>query len=120
MTSPCRGTYSSAQFLLQLCLSAPLPPTHTRPAPPHALPCSLSLLLRLCSLSVCPCVTYMFFRGSSFRGKPVFMCEGHDLWRSWWQAKEPNVVRAAWAVTTAAASFTWSDLGHAPADPYVL
>jgi hypothetical protein len=27
------------------------------------------------------------------------------------------VVRAAWAVTTAAASFTWSDLGHAPDDP---
>ena len=53
-----------------------------------------------------------------YRGKPVYMCEGHDLWRSWWLAKEPNVVRAAWAVTTAAASFTWSDLGHAPDDPY--
>ena len=39
------------------------------------------------------------------------MCEGHNLWRSWWQAKERNVVRGAWAVTTAAASFTWSDLG---------
>ena len=46
------------------------------------------------------------------------MCEGHDLWRSWWQAEERNVVRAAWAVTTAAASFTWSDLGHRPDDPY--
>eukprot|EP01049_Picozoa_sp_SAG25_P014512 SAG25_NODE_2592_length_1510_cov_1.105599_1_plen_33_part_10 len=33
------------------------------------------------------------------------MCEGHDLWRSWWQAEEPNIVRTAWAVTTAAASF---------------
>lgn len=54
-----------------------------------------------------------------YRGKPVFMCEGHDLWRSWWQAKEPNVVRAAWAVTTAAASFTWTDLGHAPDEPYL-
>jgi hypothetical protein len=53
-----------------------------------------------------------------YRGKPVYMCEGHDLWRSWWQAEEPNVVRAAWAVTTAAASFTWSDLGHRPDDPY--
>lgn len=53
-----------------------------------------------------------------YRGKPVYMCEGHDLWRSWWLAKEPNVVRAAWAVTTAAASFTWSDLGHARDDPY--
>ena len=53
-----------------------------------------------------------------YRGKPVYMCEGHNLWRSWWQAKEHNVVRAAWAVTTAAASFTWSDLGHAPDDPY--
>ena len=53
-----------------------------------------------------------------YKGKPVYMCEGHDLWRSWWLAKEPNVVRAAWAVTTAAASFTWSDLGHAPDDPY--
>ena len=29
-----------------------------------------------------------------------------------------QVVRAAWAVTTAAASFTWSDLGHKPDDPY--
>jgi hypothetical protein len=47
-----------------------------------------------------------------------YMCEGHDLWRSWWQAKQPNVVRAAWAVTTAAASFTWSDLGNARDDPY--
>ena len=28
------------------------------------------------------------------------------------------MVRAAWAVTTAAASFTWSDLGHQPDDPY--
>ena len=28
------------------------------------------------------------------------------------------MVRAAWAVTTAAASFTWSDLGNAPDDPY--
>ena len=27
-------------------------------------------------------------------------------------------MRAAWAVTTAAASFTWSDLGHRPDDPY--
>ena len=54
-----------------------------------------------------------------YRGKPVYMCEGHNLWRSWWQAQEKNVVRAAWAVTTAAASFTWSDLGHAPDDPYI-
>lgn len=46
------------------------------------------------------------------------MCEGHDLWRSWWKAKEPNVVRAAWAVTTAGGSFTWSDLGKGPDDPY--
>ena len=53
-----------------------------------------------------------------YKGKPVYMCEGHDLWKSWWQAKEPNVVRAAWAVTTAAASFTWADLGNAPDDPY--
>merc|ERR1740117_659204 len=53
-----------------------------------------------------------------YRGKPVYMCEGHDLWRSWWQAKEVNVVRAAWAVTTAAASFTWADIGAAPDDPY--
>ena len=28
------------------------------------------------------------------------------------------MVRAAWAVTTAAASFTWSDLGDQPDDPY--
>jgi hypothetical protein len=47
------------------------------------------------------------------------VCEGHDLWRSWWQAEEPNVVRAAWAVTTAAASFTWSDLGFDHDDPYL-
>eukprot|EP01043_Picozoa_sp_COSAG02_P056359 COSAG02_NODE_6673_length_3424_cov_4.259994_1_plen_564_part_00 len=53
-----------------------------------------------------------------YRGKPVYMCEGHDLWRSWWHALEPNVVRAAWAVTTAAASFTWADIGHFPDDPY--
>jgi hypothetical protein len=46
------------------------------------------------------------------------MCEGHDLWRSWWHAMEHNVVRAAWAVTTAAASFTWADIGHMPDDPY--
>lgn len=46
------------------------------------------------------------------------MCEGHNLWRSWWQAKERNVVRSAWAITTAAASFTWSDIGNAPDDPY--
>jgi hypothetical protein len=25
------------------------------------------------------------------------MAEGHDLWRSWWKAEEPNIVRAAWA-----------------------
>jgi hypothetical protein len=31
---------------------------------------------------------------------------------------EHNVVRAAWAVTTAAASFTWADIGHMPDDPY--
>ena len=53
-----------------------------------------------------------------YRGKPVLMCEGHDLWRSWWHAQEPNVVRAAWAVTTAGASFTWADMGHYPDDPY--
>ena len=54
----------------------------------------------------------------AYAGKPVYMCEGHDLWRSWWQAEEPNVVRAAWAVTTAAASWTWSDMGNAWNDTY--
>ena len=34
-------------------------------------------------------------------------------------AEEPNVVRAAWAVTTAGASWTWADIGHAEDDPYL-
>jgi hypothetical protein len=50
--------------------------------------------------------------------EPVYMAEGHDLWRSWWMAEEKNVVRAAWAVTTAAVSWTWSEIGQAEDDPY--
>lgn len=34
-------------------------------------------------------------------------------------AREPNVVRAAWAVTTAGASWTWADIGHAEDDQYM-
>jgi hypothetical protein len=81
-----------------------------------------------------------------FVGKPVYMAEGHgacalavcfsqrhiglamhssivslvaDLWRSWWMAEERNVVRAAWAVTTAGASWTWTDIGYAEDDIYL-
>ena len=43
---------------------------------------------------------------TGYRGKPVFMAEGHMLWRSFWMASEHSVVSAAWAVTTAAASFS--------------
>ena len=41
----------------------------------------------------------------------VYMAEGHMLWHSFWETSERNVVSAAWAVTTAAASFSWDDMG---------
>ena len=47
----------------------------------------------------------------AYRGKPVYMAEGHMLWRSFWEASESVIVSAAWAVTTAAASFSWDDMG---------
>jgi len=56
---------------------------------------------------------------TGYRGKPVYMAEGHMLWRSYWMGKERNVAAAAWAVTTAAASFTWNDMGeHFQTGPY--
>jgi hypothetical protein len=56
---------------------------------------------------------------AGYRGKPVYMAEGHMLWRSFWMAAERNVVSAAWAVTTAAASFSWNDMGeHRITGPY--
>jgi len=47
----------------------------------------------------------------AYRGKPVYMAEGHMLWHSFWEASERVIVSAAWAVTTAAASFSWDDMG---------
>jgi len=48
-------------------------------------------------------------------GKPVFMSEGNALWRRYWHdrtgATQDDLRQAAWACTTAAASFCWN--GHA-------
>ena len=55
----------------------------------------------------------------AYQGKPVYFAEGHMLWKSFWNAAERDVVSAAWAVTTAAASFTWNDMGeHRITGPY--
>jgi len=40
-------------------------------------------------------------------GKPVFMLEGNGLWKAFWKATEDSIRKAAWAVVTAGASFTW-------------
>lgn len=49
----------------------------------------------------------------AYRGKPVYMVEGNGLWRACWAKDQANqtVTRAAWAVTLAGGSFTWSDIG---------
>ncbi|MDF7808878.1 DUF5060 domain-containing protein [Pontiellaceae bacterium B12219] len=47
---------------------------------------------------------------NSFEGKPVYMSEGNGLWRWFWNAKEEQIHRNAWAVTMAGGSFCW--LGH--------
>ena len=47
---------------------------------------------------------------SAYKGKPVFMSEGNDLWRSCWNAREYQIQQHCWWVTTAGASFTWNDL----------
>ena len=44
---------------------------------------------------------------AAYRDKPVFFTEAHLLWRSFWFAAESSIPTTAWAVTTAAASFTW-------------
>jgi hypothetical protein len=46
---------------------------------------------------------------SAYVKKPVFMSEGNGLWRWFWGAKEGEIHRNAWAVTTAGGSFCWSD-----------
>jgi hypothetical protein len=48
----------------------------------------------------------------AYRGKPVYMVEGNGLWRNCWakDAASASITRAAWAVTLAGGSFTWSDL----------
>ena len=55
----------------------------------------------------------------AYRGKPVYFTEAHLLWRSFWFAAESVIPSTAWAVTTAAASFTWNDMGdHRITGPY--
>lgn len=48
-------------------------------------------------------------------GKPIYMSEGNALWRRYWSEKagatQDDLRQAAWAVTTAGASFCWN--GHA-------
>jgi len=46
---------------------------------------------------------------SAYVEKPVFMSEGSGLWRWFWGAKEDEIHRNAWAVTTAGGSFCWTD-----------
>ena len=56
---------------------------------------------------------------AAYRGKPVYFTEAHLLWRSFWFAAESVIPSTAWAVTTAAASFTWNDMGdHRITGPY--
>ncbi|MDF7801998.1 DUF5060 domain-containing protein [Pontiellaceae bacterium B1224] len=47
---------------------------------------------------------------ASYEEKPVYMSEGNGLWRWFWGAKEEQIHRNAWAVTTGGGSFCW--LGH--------